>query len=321
MITHLQHDRLGPAGTRALDSVVPRATDPASPADAPREKATDEPLLDRYRRGDGESFAALVHRYHRELFHFLVHILGDRGAAEDVFQETFLQVHQSAAQFDPSRSFRPWLFTIAANKARDRLRAQARRPTLPLHAHVEPGAEGAGTFAELVESSAEAPGEQMEREEQRKRVRDAVLAMPGHLREVLLLSYFHRFPYQQIGDILGIPLGTVKSRLHAAVTTFADRWRELEEGRAGRHASPNPGAQRSGPGIAKAGRAPTRRKCSSKLGCVGRGLLLPAAQRMRAAIAELQGRLHPYLEAPPDLVHRTVTTVAAGAAGRRRAAK
>ena len=52
-------------------------------------------------------------RYQRELYHFLVRFLGDRAAAEDVFQETFLQVHQSADQFDPSRRFRPWLFTIA----------------------------------------------------------------------------------------------------------------------------------------------------------------------------------------------------------------
>src|SRR5262245_21493531 len=66
-----------------------------------REDRTDEQLLAGYRGGDRASFAELVNRYQRELFHFLVRFLGDRAAAEDVFQETFLQVHQSADQFDP----------------------------------------------------------------------------------------------------------------------------------------------------------------------------------------------------------------------------
>ena len=99
-----------------------------------REEPTDEQLLAEYRAGDKTKFAVLVMRYQRELYHFLVRFLGDRAAAEDVFQETFLQVHQSAEQFDLSRRFRPWLFTIAANKARDLIRSQARRPTNPLSA-------------------------------------------------------------------------------------------------------------------------------------------------------------------------------------------
>src|SRR3954469_11367806 len=97
---------------------------------------TDEELLAFYRGGERASFSSLVERYRRELFHFLVRFLGDRAAAEDIFQETFLQVHQSADQFDPQRRFRPWLFTIAANKARDLMRSQARRPTNPLQASI-----------------------------------------------------------------------------------------------------------------------------------------------------------------------------------------
>src|SRR3954452_21539315 len=107
---------------------------------------TDEELLAAYRDGDRLSFATLVERYQRELFHFLVRFLGDRAAAEDIFQETFLQVHQSAAQFDPERRFRPWLFTIAANKARDLMRSQSRRPTNPLQATISPGDDESGEF-------------------------------------------------------------------------------------------------------------------------------------------------------------------------------
>ena len=203
--------------------------DPEFSGEAPR---TDEQLLLAYRQGDRPSFAQLVvERYQRELFHFLVRFLGDRAAAEDVFQETFLQVHQSAEQFDTSRRFRPWLFTIAANKARDLIRSQARRPTNPLQASINPGDDESGEFLDLMNSTDAFPDEPMQREELQQQVQKTVMGMPQHLREILLLSYFHQFPYKQISDILEIPLGTVKSRLHAAVAHFADRWKSQNQSR------------------------------------------------------------------------------------------
>jgi len=80
-------------------------------------------------------------------------------------------------------------------------------------------------FIDLMQSVTAVPSEPMEREELQKQVQTTVTSMPEHLREILLLSYFHQFPYKQISEILDIPLGTVKSRLHAAVAHFADRWR------------------------------------------------------------------------------------------------
>jgi RNA polymerase sigma-70 factor (ECF subfamily) len=192
---------------------------------SPAEQPTDEQLLADYRNGDKSAFAQLVNRYQRELYHFLVRFLGNRASAEDVFQETFLQVHQSAEQFDPQRRFRPWLFTIAANKARDLIRSQARRPTNPLQASISPGEEESGEFIDLMQSTSDLPSDPMERQELQELVHNTVTSMPEHLREILLLSYFHQFPYKQISEILDIPLGTVKSRLHAAVAHFADRWR------------------------------------------------------------------------------------------------
>ncbi len=191
---------------------------------------SDEQLLGLYREGDREAFAELVRRYERELFHFLVRFLGDRAAAEDVFQETFLQVHQSAEQFDPERRLRPWLFTIAANKARDVMRQRARRPTNPLEAQISgSGDDDGGRFIDLMEASTTMPDEPMQKQEVQQRVQGIVMSMPHHFREILLLSYFHAFPYKQISDMLGIPLGTVKSRLHAAVASFAERWQALNQ--------------------------------------------------------------------------------------------
>ena len=194
---------------------------------------TDEELLAAYRHGEHAGFSLLVERYQRELFHFLVRFLGDRAAAEDIFQETFLQVHQSADQFDPQRRFRPWLFTIAANKGRDLMRSQARRPANLLQATISPNDDEGGQFIDLMEASEPMPGEAMEREELQKVVQATVEGMPDHLREIILLSYFHQFPYKEISGILGIPLGTVKSRLHAAVAFFADRWKNRKSGNNG----------------------------------------------------------------------------------------
>ena len=193
------------------------------------EPPTDEQLVGQYREGRVKAFDELMGRYQRELFHFLIRFLGNRASAEDVFQETFLQISQSAGSFDVTRRFRPWLFTIAANKARDLMRSQARRPAAPLNAAIA-GGDGEGEYADLMEADAPAPGERAQREEMQAAVQGTVMAMPEHLREILLLSYFHQFPYKQIGEILGIPLGTVKSRLHAAVAHFAERWKASGRG-------------------------------------------------------------------------------------------
>jgi RNA polymerase sigma-70 factor (ECF subfamily) len=198
--------------------------------DTERCNGSDEQLLRAYQAGDRACFAALISRYERELFHFLVRFLGDRAAAEDMFQETFLQVHQSAETFDTQRRFRPWLFTIAANKARDLMRSNSRRPVTPLQASINPSDEGSGEFIDLMKSAEEAPDAPMQKRELQQKVQATVTGMPEHLREILLLSYFHQFPYKQIGDILDIPLGTVKSRLHTAVAFFADRWRTANPG-------------------------------------------------------------------------------------------
>ena len=185
---------------------------------------TDEQLVAAYRGGRAEAFAALVERYRREMFHFLLRFVGGRAAADDVFQETFLQIHTSIDTFDTSKRLRPWLFTIGANKARDYLRRNKRRQAVPLSATV--GGDGEGpTFVDLMEADLPMPGDRVEAAEVAGRVREAVDQLPDHLREVLLLAYFKQLPYKEVAEVLGIPLGTVKSRLHAAVGTFAQLWK------------------------------------------------------------------------------------------------
>jgi RNA polymerase sigma-70 factor (ECF subfamily) len=163
----------------------------------------------------------IVRRYSQELFHFLYRLLGSAAAAEDICQETFLQVHLAADKFDPGRRFRPWVFTIAANKARDYLRSQKRRPEMPLDARAERSDEDAPSFAALLGDDVEMPALAMEAEELSFRIRRMVEQLPSHLKEVLILGYYHGFAYKDMASILNVPLGTIKSRLHAAVATMA----------------------------------------------------------------------------------------------------
>lgn len=188
---------------------------------------TDEQLIERYRRGLDEALNELIRRYRLELFHFLIRFTGDRATAEDIFQEAFLQVHLSADTFDTARRFKPWLFTIAANKARDHRRKMARRPAAELSAPIGgDGGEGQ-TFLDLMQGDIAMPDERLAQEERRERVQQAVQAMPDHLREILLMAYFQQFPYAEIAETLQIPLGTVKSRLHTAVANFAQQWKKM----------------------------------------------------------------------------------------------
>jgi RNA polymerase sigma-70 factor (ECF subfamily) len=150
--------------------------------------------------------------------------VGNAALAEDVFQETFLQVHLSSGGFDFARRLRPWLFTIAANKARDALRSRFRRPAAELDAEVAGGEDGT-RYVNLMPADIPPPGETIENQETSQAVKSIVGQMPESLRTVLLLSYFHQFPYKDIAEILDVPLGTVKSRLHVAVKEFARRWK------------------------------------------------------------------------------------------------
>jgi RNA polymerase sigma-70 factor (ECF subfamily) len=188
---------------------------------------SDEQLLADYVAGNGSAFADLIRRYQQELFAFLQRFVSDASVAEDLFQETFVQVHRNARNFDPERRFRPWLFTIAANKARDHLRSAGRRATQSLD-NVTGHSDDATTFLDLMASDAPPPPDELTREENIAAVQEVLAGLPVMYREVLVMSFFHRFAYKEIAEMLSIPLGTVKSRLHAAVAAFAKAFKARE---------------------------------------------------------------------------------------------
>jgi RNA polymerase sigma-70 factor (ECF subfamily) len=184
---------------------------------------SDEELFVLHRGGDPRALRVLMQRYAGELHGFLTRLVGSRAGADDVFQEAFLQVHLSADAFDSERRFRPWLYTIAANKGRDFIRRQRRRAAVSLDAPVS--AKGDAALVDLLAGNDQSPSTPMEAFDERAVIKQVIDEMPPHFREILLLSYFQRLSYAQISDSLGIPLGTVKSRLHAAVASFAQSWK------------------------------------------------------------------------------------------------
>ena len=186
---------------------------------------TDEQLLARLRAGDRDALAPLVSRYERELFGYLRRYVGDDDLADDVFQNTFVQVFLKIAQYEAGRPARPWLYTIATNQAIDALRRRNRRADRRVDLAVAPDEDGLPRpLFELTAAADAGPPDHADRAEQRELVRAAVDRLPALLRQVVLLAYFQGLKYRDIADALGIPVGTVKSRLHAALTKLTEDW-------------------------------------------------------------------------------------------------
>ena len=186
---------------------------------------SDEELLERFCRGQTETFGVLVRRYERELYGYLRRYLGDASLAEDVFQNTFLQVYVKSGQYEPGRPVRPWLYTIATHQAIDAMRRNGRHQAVSLDETWAEGGEGeiAGLL-ELLQSRGPSPVEAATAQERREQVRASVERLPEFLRQVLILAYYQGLKYREIADILDIPVGTVKSRLHAALVKLQEAW-------------------------------------------------------------------------------------------------
>ncbi len=184
-------------------------------------KLSDAQLLEEYSQGQEQAFRELVSRYKNSLYAFLKRFLNRRDMIEDVFQETFLQLYTSRDSFNPERPLRPWLFTIAANKAKDALRKQQRTAAVPIGTISDGEQASFDDVLNSLSSDETRPYESLERGEVAERVREVVGNMPESAREILILAYFNKFSYKQMARILSIPIGTVKSRLHTAVNRFA----------------------------------------------------------------------------------------------------
>lgn len=186
---------------------------------------TDEVLLSRYRdSGDRGAFAQLVRRYERELFNYLLRYMGNAEMAEDAFQATFLQVHLKCGQFEEGRKVRPWIYAIATNKAIDAQRRNRRHRAASLDQINGRHDDELGSLMDLLSSDEPGPVDVVEGQERQRWIRDQIESLPDHLRAVISLVYFQGLKYREAAEALSIPVGTVKSRLHAAVLKLNEAW-------------------------------------------------------------------------------------------------
>lgn len=167
-------------------------------------------LLQRIRQKDAQALSQLYDRYARLVFSLVLRIVKQVELAEDVTQEVFWRVWEKADQYHPSRgSVRAWLLYIARNRALDLVRRRQRRPLDARHLPEE----GWGEIAEPDPGPEDLAVQAWERQ----RVREALSRLTEEQRTVLLLAYFEGLSHQQIAQHLRLPLGTVKSRLRAAM--------------------------------------------------------------------------------------------------------
>lgn len=189
---------------------------------------SDEALLLRYRdSGDRRAFEELVRRYERELYSYLRRYLDDAAMAEDAFQGAFLQLHLKCDQFEPGRKVRPWLYTIATNQAIDAQRRNKRHRMVSLDRRQSHGGQDdVGSLIDLLENQETGPDAHLEAAEQRDFIRDAVASLPEQLQAAVNLIYYQGLKYREAAEVLDIPVGTVKSRLHTAILKLNEAYRQ-----------------------------------------------------------------------------------------------
>lgn len=199
------------------------------------DEPSDEELLVLACRGDGASaFESLVHRYEHDLFAYLRRYLGNAEMAEDVFQLTFLQIHLKRECFEAGRRFRPWLYAIATNQAIDAQRRNRRHRMVSLDHPVGDGA-AAGTLLQMLAGADQTDPMTYDPTMDPAAVdwvREAVAKLPDPMKMVLTLVYHQGLKYREAADALGLPVGTVKSRLNTAIRRLTQSWR-LQRKRAG----------------------------------------------------------------------------------------
>ncbi len=180
---------------------------------------TDEDLLLAARSGDTDSFGVLVGRWEGPLFRFAYRMLKRREDARDVCQDTFFKVFRKADRFNEGASFSTWMYQIALNLCRDRLRHRRR-----WHVVDTSPVENASAPAAQVEGAAAPsdPAAALEARERREAVARALVSLSPEQREVLVLKEFEGLKFREIAAILGCPESTVKSRMYYGLSSLRE---------------------------------------------------------------------------------------------------
>jgi RNA polymerase sigma-70 factor (ECF subfamily) len=173
--------------------------------------------------GDTAAFGELVRRYQERLYHTVYRLVDHADDAHDVVQDAFLNAYQSLDRFKGDSLFFTWLYRIAVNTAISHKRKQ--RVLL----RIDAGRNGAASVQPLDDSEFSRPGEAMERAEQEQRVQHALSRLSPEHRAVLILKDMEGQKYEAMAEVLGVPVGTIRSRLHRARAELRELLAHYEE--------------------------------------------------------------------------------------------
>ena len=166
--------------------------------------------------GREAAFEELVRRYQRPIASYVYRMVGDYDAALDLTQEVFIKVYNSLSRYRSEFKFSTWIYKIAHNTAIDHLRRHTVRDQIMT-------ADGDGPRSEIaIESRRLTPEQESEREERRLEIESVVQSLPAAYRELIVLRHSHDLSYDEIADVTGLPLGTVKNRLFRAREAMRD---------------------------------------------------------------------------------------------------
>jgi RNA polymerase sigma-70 factor (ECF subfamily) len=207
------------AGMRGATKLVSRET--GQPRGVGELRLLDDGgLVDAYLAGETRAFDFLFERYQPRLLNFVYRIVGDRERSEDLVQEVFIRVYRHLARFDRSKKFSTWIYTIASNLGKNELRNRSRNP-LVLFTSLTQGWEDEERPLEF-EDTTSRPDDLFRKRHVRALVEDSVAKLPQHHKEVFVLREIEGRSYEEIAEITHCNLGTVKSRLNRARSSFAE---------------------------------------------------------------------------------------------------
>jgi RNA polymerase sigma-70 factor (ECF subfamily) len=185
----------------------------------PLKELDDSQVVAAFLDGEKRAFNELVERYQTRLLNFVYRTTGDRARAEDLVQETFIRIYRHLHRFDQSKKFSTWAYTIASNLAKNELRNRSRNP-LVLFQTIRKNWEADQRPLEW-EDNTYRPDDLFRKRHLREMVESAVEELPEHHRVVFVLREMEGKTYEEIAEITGCNLGTVKSRLNRARNNFA----------------------------------------------------------------------------------------------------
>ncbi len=180
---------------------------------------TDSQVVQAFLDGEQRAFGELVRRYDNRLVNFVFRTVGDRERAQDLVQETFVRVYRHLHRVDQTKKFSTWIYTIASNLAKNELRNRSRNP-LVLFQTLKQNWDADHRPLEWEDTQFK-PDDLFRKRFLREKVEEAVAQLPEHHRVVFVLRELEGKTYEEIADITGCNLGTVKSRLNRARNNFA----------------------------------------------------------------------------------------------------